>query len=217
MKLLKSQKTEIFDLIEVNGLSPLQFEIIFIPNNYNSALSITKLLFKGTDYYFTFSFQQEEHYSTFCPGDEKYVEEEHSGDWETQKDAVINWLSYLKREINTPDKWQRLIDESENLKLMKYNEDSIKFNASEYLEIKSKINLLKNGLKEIGIEKEEMKTINSRLDHLEVLMQSMNKIDWKNLFVGTILSIPIQLSLSPDVAKGLFLLVKKVFSAYFLT
>lgn len=54
------------------------------------------------------------------------------------------------------------------------------------------------------------------LERLTELAKELNKFDWKNLFIGTIISITIQLNVTPDNATLLWELIQNVFSNYFL-
>ncbi len=58
--------------------------------------------------------------------------------------------------------------------------------------------------------------IQVQLNNLTQLAEKMSKFDWANLFVGTIISIVIQLSITPDNAKTLWGIIKGIFTGYFL-
>jgi hypothetical protein len=97
-----------------------------------------------------------------------------------------------------------------------FKNEEDKFSFNEYGDLKAKVETLKNSINQIGLLSDQVLTINSKLDHLVDLAKEMNKFDWKNLFVGTIISMIIQLSVTQDNAKALWILIKQIFNNYLL-
>ncbi len=218
MKLLISQKDKLFELVEKSGLSPSQFELIEVPSLIIPGEIATKLSFKNSDFYFSFETgknSREPHYAIFSPGNDNFAEQNYPGTWEYQLQYAFRWLTNIVREINSPNKWDRLYKEIAEIKI-NYENDEGKFSATEYEELKHKIDSLKNGITSINLLPEQLAAINTKLDHLTLLAKDMNKFDWKGLFVGTIISIIVQLSVTPENAKSLWALIKQVFSNYLL-
>ena len=58
--------------------------------------------------------------------------------------------------------------------------------------------------------------INSKLDYLVDRSQKLGRIDWKNIFVATIINVAIILALNPQQARSLWLLVKNCFKGILL-
>lgn len=137
------------------------------------------------------------------------------GSWDSQLRQFSEWLGYLKREVTSPNKWERLHKELESLKF-NFRDDKTKFSAQEFEDIKVKIETLKRSINEIGLLEKDVAVINSKLDHLTEMAINLNKFDWKSLFIGTIISIVIQLNVTPDNAKALWSLINTVFNSYFL-
>ncbi len=155
------------------------------------------------------------HYAIFSPGNDNFAEQNYPGTWEYQLQYAFRWLTNIFREINSTNKWDRLYKEIAEIKI-NYENDEGKFSATEYEELKHKIDSLKNGITSINLLPEQLAAINTKLDHLTLLAKDMNKFDWKGLFVGTIISIIVQLSVTPENAKSLWALIKQVFSNYLL-
>jgi len=218
MKLLTSQKDILFDLIETAGLSPSQFEFEEIPSKMYYGEKATLLKYKNSDFYFRFetgSNNTTSHYAIYCPGESAHTENNHPGSWDIQLGYVEEWLSNLSREINSLNKWDRLKHEIKSIRI-KLGNDEDKFSAQEYTDLKKRMTILKQGVKTIGLLPDQINTINDRLDYLTGLAEEMNKFDWKGLFIGTIISIIIQLSVSVENAETLWALIKKVFNNYLL-
>ncbi len=218
MKLLNSQKNTLFDLIEKFGLSPSQFEFKENHSKISNNQLTTDLILKNSNYFFSFETgpnTSAKHYAIFCPGSEAYTESQYPGDWVFQLNYVEEWLANLVREINSPNKWSRLDNEIASIGI-KFENDENKFSFHEYEDLKQKISTLKDGIINIGLLPTQINAINLKLDNLTELAKDMNKFDWKSLFIGTIISIIIQLYISPDNAKMLWTLIKQVFNNYLL-
>jgi hypothetical protein len=217
MKLLVSQKDSLYDLVEKNGLSPTQFEFIETASTMTNGQIATKLKLKGSEFFFSFETVSgnKPHYSIYSPGEFSYDATSYPGFWFEQFNVVSNWLIYLKREINTPNKWERLYKEMSEIYFKSDNNDT-KFSVLEFEDIKAKIISLKTGIKLIGFSSEEISVFDNKLNYLIEQAKEMNKFDWKSLFIGTIISIIIQLTVNTANAKELWDLIKKVFSNYLL-
>ena len=58
--------------------------------------------------------------------------------------------------------------------------------------------------------------IKNQLERLTLLAVDLGKFDWKNLFVGTIMSIIIQLGVNKENANLIWLAIKQMFYEYFI-
>jgi hypothetical protein len=214
VKLLTSQKDELFDIILSKGLSPLQFQFYVARSKISDSKDINILRYKESDFNFSFEENRGSNYSIFCPGSEKFEEHQFPGSWAQQIQDFKKWLSYLLREINTPNKWERLQKEIAEIGI-NYNNDQDKFNVNEYEELKHRMLLFKERTAQIGLSEDQMTVLNGKLDHLIEQAKEMNKFDWKSLFVGTIMSLVIQLTVPANTAKTLWSLVSQVFNNYY--
>ena len=218
MKLLPSQKDEIYELITLAELSPSQFEWKEIPcqlfnQNVDKA---TELRYKNTDYHFTFETNAKKmHMAIYCPGKNFYTDQEDTVIWQAQINRVQEWLKSLVREITTPNKWSRLERELQGIHI-NYENGEDKFSVQEYEELKANIKLLQRKILSIGLIEEEVRIINAKLDHLIPLAENMNKFDWKSFFIGTIMNITIQLGVNKENASALFDVIKQIFNNYLL-
>ena len=218
MKLLTTQKDNLFDLIERADLSPLQFEFQDVESQLAYAQIATKLKFKGTDYFYLFETSKDNlgnHFAIFCPGNSAYSGNEYTGTWEKHQTCFHKWLLNLRREISASNKWDRLSQEISGLNLA-YENDSNRFTIQEFEDIQNKVTILKQKIILIGLPEEQINALNNKLDNLITLAKEMNKFDWKSLFIGTIISIIIQLSVTPENAKSIWEIIKQVFYSYFL-
>jgi hypothetical protein len=220
MKLLNSQKNTLFDSIQEKGLSPSQFELIEVYSITMPSNKAIKVRYKKSEYYFLFdhyvsTYQENAFYLTVSPAYDKFSESHHSSNWESSLYWFKNWLDNLFREINSPDKWKRLQDEVNNISINNKNDED-KFSAEEYEDLKQKVLVVKNSLSTLQMMPAQIAAINAKLDHLTEMAVQMNKFDWKSLFVGSIMSVVIQLEVTKENANALWSLIKQVFSNYFL-
>jgi hypothetical protein len=120
-------------------------------------------------------------------------------------------------ELNSPNKWDRLSKEIKNagINLDKNNSDN-KFSILEYEDLKTKILTLKQSSHTIGLTSEQSNAIEAKLDHLTDMAKILNKFDWKSLFVGTIISVVIQLNVTQDNANSLWTLIRQIFKNFLL-
>ncbi len=217
MKLLQSQKNQIFELLEKSDLSPSLFEIRDT-RSLNSKIVNTKLTFKNSDFYYVFGNSRDlknSHHAIFSPGNTTYREEKHVIGWESQLIVFNKWIEYLKREINAPDKWKRLDEEINNLGFH-FEQDEDKFSYQEFEEISIKVNILRERLAKLDLLENQIVVIDSKLDLLVESAKTMKKFDWRSLFVGTFISIIIQLKVNQENAALIWSLIKDVFNEYLL-
>ncbi|WP_294304960.1 hypothetical protein [uncultured Chryseobacterium sp.] len=63
---------------------------------------------------------------------------------------------------------------------------------------------------------EHQNQINIELQRVTQLALDLGKFDWTNLFVGTLMSIIIQLGVTKENANSIWLIVKQIFNNYFI-
>ena len=218
MKLLISQKDELFDLIEdTDYFTPSQFDIKEIPQQHDDY--ITEIRFKNSDFFFRLipeSSYQGIFFANFSPGDKSVIEATSTLDWSRGMGYIDNWLEFLRRELTAQNKWERLFREIEHIKLAP-TDDHSKFTYQEYVELSNKIEQIKASLHTIPLLEEQQLAIINQLNHLTELAKDLNKFDWMNLFIGTIVSIITQLYVTKDNASKLWMLIKTIFSNLFLS
>ncbi|RZK00663.1 MAG: hypothetical protein EOO46_20955, partial [Flavobacterium sp.] len=204
MILLTSQKNEIFNLIESNEMSPQSFEL----SEAKAVKGIVTILkHKASDFQFTMNEASGGVIVQFSPAKYKFSEDVGAADWRGIKNFMIDWISYLKREISQVDRWKQLEQQIEQLHLNSEAEQDY-FTAQEFEELKERMNLLKSQLRKLELLPNQLSALESKIDHLTELAVSLGKFDWKNLFIGTIVSMVIQLGVTQENAKALWSAIK---------
>lgn len=215
MKLMLSQKNNLFDIIEDHGLSPNSFQITE-PSEFNN--NRTVITYKNSDFYFRFFQHPDKHVIIldYSPSEHLYERQEWVGiEWYNLQGFFVRWITCLIREISEDDKWGRLEQEISQVNISFENENG-KFTAAEYEDLKTKLNLFRKEIRNIQLSELQLKTIENKIDHLTEMATTLTKFDWKGLFIGTIISIIIQLTVTHDNAKLIWEVIKKVFNKYFL-
>jgi hypothetical protein len=216
MKLLTSQKNSLFELIqEVDFFSHNQFELI---EKDIMGVCDTHIEYKANkDFYFRFidSNYANSLFVNHSPGDQQIMDSSSKISWDETLNIFDNWLYYLQREVTSPNLWQQFKTEISEIKYIN-NFSNQKFSFSEYTEISEKIDVLKSSLSSIPLILNQQNEIILRLDHLSETAKELGKFDWINLFIGTIISVVIQLNVTPENANAIWDLIKRVFNNYFL-
>ena len=216
MRLLTSQKNSLYEIIERKGLSPSSFQ-------FEEARSLEVLgevdTFLHFNQMFHFVFRSHSNQDIiiveYSPGQHAFKRTEYVSGWfDAQKHFTI-WSECLFNELTQIDKWQRLNDELNQINITYSGEDD-KFSASEYEELKTQMLFLKERIKQINLLPEQLIAIENKIDHLTVIAKSLSKFDWKGLFVGTFVSIIIQLGVTQENAKAIWDAIKLAFTKYFL-
>jgi len=216
MKLLLLQKNELYTIIEESEcLTPRQFSLIETQNDRGGFASIN---LKESDYVFRI-FKEENYAKSFVvnyiPGLDTYEEASERVGWEGIINHFYEWIENIARELNEPNKWERLEQEISSIKFSSYPDNS-KFTIREYEQLKSKTILLSQNLSSIPLLVQQQTEINKELERLTELAKDLGKFDWQNLFIGTMISIVIQLNVTKENAALLWDLIKSTFNSYFL-
>lgn len=216
MELLTSQKNSLFEIIqEVDFFSHNQFELI---EKDIIGICDTHIEYKANKlFYFRFidSNYANSLFINHSPGEEQIMDATSQISWNQTLNIFENWLYYLQREVTSPNLWQQFKTEISEIKYIN-NFSNQKFSFSEYTEISEKLDILKSSLSSIPLILNQQNEIILRLDHLSETAKELGKFDWINLFIGTIISVVIQLNVTPENANAIWDLIKRVFNNYFL-
>ncbi len=213
MKLLTSQKNKIYNYItSKHYFSPNQFKL-------EEHDSITIIKFLNSPYYFKFINDTEYvgFFVNYSPGQENFLEVTPNVSWELGFQHLVSWLMNLERELEVPNLWERFEMEISGINLRSNFDNNTKFTVSEYEIISKKLDSISEGILSIPLLEQQQQEILINLERLNEFAKELNKFDWKNLFIGTFISIIIQLNVTPENASELWKLIKNIFNDYFLS
>jgi len=139
--------------------------------------------------------------------------------WENLTTSFKYWLNNVVKayldEISAPDLWQILEETRSHTKdELGTPKDFESFSAEEKTQIRLSLDDFRLLIvKEFSPNKEELKSIDTRLKYLSGALDKRNKFDWKGIAINTVIAIAIALTLSPEQGHHLFQLFKQVFSS----
>jgi hypothetical protein len=202
--ILKSQKFEIFKIIENEQLSPQEFIWETVASVNDAHLKVSRLVQVNTNYYFQFDFLKSSHFYEMSPGDSKQIEKIHSNSWHLQLSAFQRWVQNLKREIEAPDVWSAIANEKILSDASLAVDNNTKFTIEENIRIGQNLNEIKQYLLSTQpFSLEQKQYLDARFNYLVDASERLGRKDWFLLVVGTFMNIIIGLALMPNVAREL--------------
>ena len=211
--ILKSQADQIFFIINQLKLKPEEFVWKEANSGISKELIVSKLIHTNTNYFFKFDFNQGSHYCVFSPGETKQTDTQFPGDWNLQLSYFKNWLTYLKREIVSPDLWSQIDKENILAKGVTEYEDNLLFTQSEYEKIRISLNELKEFIITTqNLSQNDLKYLETRMNYLEESSKRLGRKDWISILIGVLTNIIIGLALAPETAKELFKITSDAFN-----
>lgn len=207
--LLKTQKNEVLEVIEKFGLNPSEFEWREIEKDpvYYAADAgiISALAHVSTEYKFEFDMRGDTIWATFSPGEESPIGNRECRNWAEMLILVIEWIRNLKREIESPDLWAMIGEETKIVEVAGAAKTDQSFTPEQQQEIHRAMAQIKRFLVEDHqYQDEQMQFISERLEYLELAAKRMSVKDWLHTAIGVLFTIVIGLGLEPDRARELF-------------
>ena len=218
--LLKTQKNEIFEILQEEGLEPADFNWSEEESIHSADLIVSRLTYRDTDFYYQFDFFGKDRYHTceYSPGGEKKVQTAEPVDWHTQLRIAKIWASCLKKEIDAPDLWQELEKYQATFSLAlptKFKLLNEPIPAYEVEQIVKALDALKQEIKEqFKLTKEESEFVTRKLDYLADAAKRQGRLDWVHTCIGVLITIAMGLSMAPTEASKLWLLVKELLGKF---
>jgi len=203
--ILKSCANKVLHFIKANGLDATEFTWEETYSTQSHPLIVSKLIHSHTSYYFIFDFLKDAHYCEYSPGKEKLVDKTYPGDWATQFSYFEEWISYLKREIESPDLWGALQNEKNIINATVNTENNELFNEDEKIKIKTSLNEIKEFIYTSNVlQVKDREFVEGRFQYLIDSSERLGKKDWLNITLGVIINVILFLSLPSESAGELF-------------
>ena len=210
MKLLPSQRNQVYDAITQAGFSPAQFKLSdqLVTKIHGT---FTELSLNGSEYYYRFYENHGGHVGVFSPGHDTLSEQVNPGAWLSQLNHIYKWLSLVKREIEQPDKWQHIFDESKSIGINIGTEDNSQFTYEEVTHIQQAMLRAKAAAGQLQLTAQQLRLLSDKLDYVAEKAKLLGRIDWKNLFMGTMITMIVDLGVPDELKKQLWLILKESF------
>jgi hypothetical protein len=221
MQLMKTQRNFLFEALQRAGFSPSEFNIHeYKPNSYEDNTN-TKCEFRNSPYFFDFVTRDApfanltSNYVRYSPGHTSVVDETQSIEWLEMTSVFERWLIFLKREVGASDLWAQMMNDVSRMGFQ-FGSQHEQYTVEEQRLLSDRIKILKGRIHEIPQINDKLDVVLERLDHLDAMVAKLSKFDWNALLIGTLISIVIQLGVSPLNAEKLWALVKIAFNNFFL-
>lgn len=203
MRITNLQKKELSEIFIENGLNLLDFETTGKNNEFTIKYKFD---------YFSFTVTRKEI--------DEFIVTIHSINNTRKGSSVVKWpgiiskfelwTKELNKEINTPTGWENF--ESENYLNNEFADLNKPFTIEEKIETRNSLKYLKSKIVDLNIQDEQLEIIEGKIDELSSKIDELSKFDWKSLFIGTIASIIMSLSLPSESAGMLWEYIKSAFS-----
>jgi len=201
--LLRSQKNELFEVIQKKGLKPSEFEWVMINSTYSN-FKVSKLIHQYTEHYYIFEVRSGRHWAEFSPGGEdKWEKSIYSSSWDNQQKCFDNWLNLLKNELK-PDLWENISKENTFREISDSANNDYQFNIEEQEYISARLHEIERCLISTqNLSKEHEEFVKSRLNYLEEASKRQIRRDWMYTMMGVLFNIIIGIGMSSSAANEL--------------
>lgn len=222
--MLKKQRNAIYTEILGAGLNPQYFEIVVTEeNNYWLEESV---VIKNSGMWFRFSQKLEEVDTYDCyfthpqPGF-KYTYGS-SGSFNIVLEDFRNWLvvhakNYIENEIEGVDLWSPVeffkpVTGPSSVFSASNTKDNTNFTSQEKEHIRSSTQRFRQlVIQNFTPTKEQQEHIDSRLEYLVNAVDRLNRRDWQDVAISTLISIAINLTVDTEKGRILFALFQQAF------
>lgn len=222
--LLTSQKNEIFRHIQVFEMNPVNFQWIDEKSMHNEKRDASIIKYGKTEWFFKIDYddirESKGLFPTrvpwicgYSPVEDKPIKEEHScSSFGSVLERLDKWLSYVKRYIDLPDRWEELkkytaevpiIEDLSNEPFSDYEAENITASLNRlFTEIRTKFNL----------NDRQLSFVQKNIEYLKEAAKRQGRRDWMHTAIGVIVTIAMTLALSPEKTKLLWDLLKSCFA-----
>lgn len=206
----KTQKNDVFKLIESAGLSPADFDWDTI-SVYGSPMglgdaNISTLIHRPTKYFCNFDMRGEFRIK-YSPANEAPYEYFAGYCWEGCLGGVNNWLKYLRREIEAPDLWSIFSTKvSWETEFSETDQDEV-FSNEERKVLINGIRKIVERLNELQVQgsltAENVTKARENLTRLEIQLETSSRWAWFHTAVGVLFTIIV--GQEPQFARKFFM------------
>ena len=209
--LLKSQANDIFLAITEAGWNPTNFTWTSVTSSYSRSSQVSQLNLNGSSFHFKFENISSEFNCSFSPGKQFITEHKRTSSFTSQLTVFKDWVKYLSREVKSPNLWAEIANNSALLETNLDGDSNKKFTKTEKKVIADGIEEIKQYL--LTTQKLDLTLIESPLKYLVESSDRLGRKDWKNILIGTIISIIIQGGVAGYAAQEILHFVWTVLSA----
>ncbi len=204
--LLKSQAAEVFNILKSKDLEPSDFKWEDVTTGL-SASKVSRLVHKS-GYYFTFANAESNFNSIYSPGHETLADSSASGTWTSQLEIFKNWVSYLKREIETPDVWGAISSGANLVDTASSETSNEPFTSEQKRYVAIGLDEIKQYL--LTAHKLDPELVEGQINYLRESSERMGRKDWINVLISVLVGFILNATVTPDSARDIFRFVGTV-------
>ncbi len=175
------------------GFDPREFDFVedFPTSN---ATAWPALVHRPTGYFFVFRQHQHGYWVEFSPGSDKAVESYGTAGWDAAvRPKFLEWLGYLRRELDAPDVWGALRGEASLVASDVGDGDNEPFSEAERDAVRAQLREAKELIRgHYELSDTQFQALEARLDYLAGAVDRLGKLDWREAFVGAMLGLVVQ-------------------------
>jgi hypothetical protein len=212
--LLTSQKNEILALITEVKLDPSHFEWQEVTSKNVKDILVSKLAYASGDFFCTYDvysdpFGNWNRQTSYSPSPDLTVDSRWLESWQDQIDVCRGWLRTLAKEVAAPDLWASITADRSLVVALSYAEDdNSSFSQIEQQNIAVQLAEIKSLIiASTQLGQEKIGLVEGRLAYLQDSSQRLGRKDWRILTLGVVVTIILQLTLSPENARELWGLI----------
>jgi hypothetical protein len=209
LDLLQSQKNECLEMIQAAGLEPADFRWQFRSAELGGLYP--QVAHSPTTFYFTFQrdLSADVFHVEFSPGYESLAQQDGPGTWsQVVRVQFPNWLDYLKREYYAPDLWAEVEHQRGMLSADGEGVENTPFTAKEQETIAVQLNEAKVYVRaNFELDEGQFTRFESQLDYLIDAAKRVGRVDWRNLLIGSFLSLVVQSVVPTEPVRELLFVI----------
>ncbi len=204
--ILKTQKNVVLEAILQNGLDPSEFQWIECNSTNTAGLQVSELIHKNTRYYFIFDFLEDRHWTEYSPGPDSQVHRQYPGNWDQLYRHVLQWLNSLRQEIEAPDLWDVISQESKLAEAASASGiPKTPFTSEEQEDISARLDKIeKHLITTQNVSKEHTELVRERFDYLKETIRHQGRLNWLQTLIGVLFTIAGGIGLSQSELRELF-------------
>jgi len=212
LTLLKTQKNELYKILESNELNPSDFSWDVRESKMETDTDISVLFYRERDFYFQFDFTSDQWCLTYAPAKEKRSDFDAVSGWNDVTYSLKIWIDLLKKELDAPDLWQEIEKYQEAFSITPPEDlTNEPIPAYEVEQVAKSIAILADRIEEsFELSKEQNTFVRSRLAYLVDSAKRQLKLDWIHTNIGVLVTISAGLALAPEQAHELWQLFKSI-------
>jgi len=208
LTLVASQKNRIMHLLREYHFDPLAFEWKtatrdeLFEDKYGIAFryTVSVLEHKRTGYSFSF----EKHKSRYSPGHQLRTRLEPWNSLNDREEHIRDWLFNLQAEINEPDLWRQLEQQSKVAELASRTVENTPFSADERIYLSEQLETIRTKIIQTHqLETHQIEFLTERMEYLEEALNRFGRKDWLNLVFGVLATIVVSAAFAPEVTSNL--------------